>query len=104
MQWYARLTEGGKGMPDATQDAWLALYAGVSVLVALCAILAALKTIDDLRSGRLALDFRDWKSGASALPKLWWCWQLNYLSGAPVILIIAVMFADYLGFATLVDV
>jgi hypothetical protein len=60
-------------MPIATKDAWLALYAAVGIMAALCAILAVLKTIDDLRSGRLALDFRDWKSGASALPKLWWC-------------------------------
>lgn len=91
-------------MPVATQNAWLALYAGVGIMVALCAVLAVIKTIYDLRSGGLVLDLGGWKSRASALPKLWWRWQLNYLSGAPVILIIAIMFADYLGFATLVDV
>lgn len=73
-------------------------------MAALCEILAVLKTIDDLRSSSLALDFRDWNGRASALTKLSLCWQLNYLSEAPVILIIAVTFAHYLRFATLVDV
>lgn len=91
-------------MPIATYEAWIALYAAVGIMVAHCAALAILKTVYDLRSGGLVLDFGDWKSRATAIPKLWLRWQLNYLSGAPVILIIAIMFADYLGFATLVDV
>ena len=45
-------------MPVATQNAWLALYVGVGVMVALCGVLAALKTIYDLQSGRLVLKFR----------------------------------------------
>lgn len=91
-------------MPIATQMAWLALYMGVGVMVALCAALAVLKTIYDLQSGRLVLDREDWKGRALAVPKLWWRWQMNYLTGAPVILVIALMFAHHLGFATLVDV
>lgn len=91
-------------MPVATQNAWLALYVGVGVVVALCAVLAVLKTIYDLRSGGLVLDLGNWKGRTLALPKLWWRWQVNYLTGAPVILIIAIMFAHHLGFATLVDV
>jgi len=97
-------TTEATGMPVATQNAWLALYVGVGVMVALCGVLAALKTIYDLRSGRLVLNFGTWTGRATALPKLWWCWQVNYLTGAPVILAIALMFAHHLGFATLVDV
>lgn len=57
-------------MPVPTKDAWLALYAAVSIMAALCEVLAVLKTIDDLRSSSLALDFRDWNGRASALTKL----------------------------------
>lgn len=91
-------------MPLATQNAWLALYVGVGVVVALCAVLAVLKTIYELRRGGLVLDLGNWKGRTLALPKLWWRWRVNYLTGAPVILIIAIMFAHHLGFATLVDV
>ena len=46
------------------------------------------------------------KPGAVHLvaPRLWVRWQLNYLLGAPAILGIAIYFAHYLGFGTLVDV
>tara|TARA_B100000749_G_C18394285_1_gene451719 strand:- start:740 stop:847 length:108 start_codon:yes stop_codon:yes gene_type:complete len=35
---------------------------------------------------------------------LWIRWQINYLLGAPAILGIAIYYAHYLGFDTLVDV
>ena len=91
-------------MPFATYHAWLSLYTGVGILVALCAMLAVFKTAYDFQSGAAVLTFRNWRDTATALLNLWWRWQLNYLSGAPVILLIAMMFAHYLGFATLVDV
>jgi hypothetical protein len=73
-------------------------------MVALCTVLAVIKTAYDLRSRTLIIDLSNWKGRALAVPKLWWRWQVNYLSGAPVILGIALMFAHHLGFATLVDV
>jgi hypothetical protein len=36
--------------------------------------------------------------------QLWIRWQINYLLGAPAILGIAIYYAHYLGFDTLVDV
>lgn len=38
------------------------------------------------------------------LPRVWVRWQINYLQGAPAVLCIAIYFAHYLGFETLVDV
>jgi len=91
-------------MPEATLNAWISLYAAVGVMVALCAILAVMKTAYDLRGGSLIIDLSNWRGRVLAAPKLWWRWQVNYLTGAPVILAIALMFAHHLGFATLVDV
>jgi len=91
-------------MPIATYNAWLALYTGVGLMVALCAVLAAVKTIYDRRLGLLVLEFSDWRGRVLAVPKLWWRWQINYLSGTPVILLTAILFAHHLGFATLGDV
>lgn len=91
-------------VPQATMNAWIALYVAVGIMVALCATLAVLKTAYDLRSRTLVIDLASWRGRALAAPKLWWRWQLNYLSGAPVILAITLMFAHHLGFATLVDV
>ena len=58
-------------MPIATYNAWLALYTGVGLMVALCAVLAAVKTIYDLRLGLLVLEFSDCKGRFFAVPKLW---------------------------------
>lgn len=91
-------------MPAATLNAWIALYAAVGIMVALCAVLAIIKTAYDLHQKLVTIDLSNWKGRALAGPKLWWRWQLNYLSGAPVILAIALMYAHHLGFATLVDV
>lgn len=88
----------------AAYNAWLALYTGVGVMVALCSVLAVAKTIYDLHVGILVVEFRDWKGRALALPRLWLSWQINYLSGTPVILLTGILFADYLGVATLLDV
>jgi hypothetical protein len=73
-------------------------------MVALCAALAIVKTAYDYTSGAMTIDMSTWKGRAVAGPKLWWRWQMNYLSGAPVILAIALMFAHHLGFATLGEV
>lgn len=91
-------------MPVATYNAWLALHAGARVEVAVCAVLADLKTAHDLQSGALVLGFRNRKNCVSACLKLWWRWQLNDLSGTLVMLNMAFMAACHLGFATLTNV
>ena len=91
-------------MPLATYQAWLSLYAGVGLVVALCALVAVVKTVADYRTGVLQLPFSSWKDRVLAAPKLWWRWQVNYLTGAPVVLMIALLYAHHIGFSVLGDV
>lgn len=91
-------------MPIATYQAWLSLYAGVGLVVAMCAVCAVAKTGYDLRTGTLQLPSSTWRDRVLAAPKLWWRWQVNYLTGAPVILLIAGLYAHHIGFAVLGDV
>ncbi|QQV79339.1 hypothetical protein H5J25_19025 (plasmid) [Sphingomonas aliaeris] len=91
-------------MPQAKLDAWISLYAAVGLLVALCAIIAVIKTVHDYRSGSRTLSTTTVMDKVLAAPRVWVRWQLNYLLGVPAILAIAMLYANYLGFATLVDV
>ena len=91
-------------MPQATIDAWISLYAAVGLLVAMCAIFAVIKTAHDYRTGTKTLATATVMVKVLAAPRVWVRWQLNYLLGAPAILMIAVLYANHLGFATLVDV
>ena len=91
-------------MPQATLDAWISLYAAVGLLVAMCAIVAVIKTVHDYRSGARTLATTTVMNKVLAAPRVWVRWQLNYLLGAPAILAIAMLYANHLGFATLVDV
>lgn len=91
-------------MPQATLDAWISLYAAVGLLVAMCAIVAVIKTVHDYCSGARTLATTTVMDKVLAAPRVWVRWQLNYLLGAPAILAIAMLYANHLGFATLVDV
>lgn len=91
-------------MPQATLQAWLSLYAAVGIMVALCAVLAVIKTVHDYRSGTSKLPAATVLDKVLVAPRLWVRWQINYLLGAPAILGIAIYYAHYLGFGTLVDV
>ncbi|MEP3145522.1 hypothetical protein [Qipengyuania citrea] len=91
-------------MPVATYQAWLSLYAGVGLVVVICAAAAICKTAVDYRTGVLSLPFGTWQDRVLAAPKLWWRWQVNYLTGAPVVLMIALLYAHHIGFAVLGDV
>ena len=91
-------------MPQATLEAWISLYAAVGLLVAMCAILAVIKTAHDYRSGARQIAVVTITDKILALPRIWVSWQLNYLTGAPAILGIALLYAHHLGFGTLVDV
>jgi hypothetical protein len=92
------------GMPQATLQAWLSLYAAIGVMVAMCAVLAMIKTAHDYRTGTSKLPTATVLDKVLAAPRLWIRWQINYLLGAPAILGIAIYYAHYLGFDTLVDV
>ena len=91
-------------MPQATIDAWISLYAAVGLLVAMCAVFAIVKTVHDYRSGARTVATATLMDKVLAAPRVWVRWQLNYLHGAPAILAIAGIYANHLGFATLVDV
>lgn len=91
-------------MPQATIDAWISLYAAVGLLVAMCAVFAVIKTAHDYRTGTKTLATATVMDKVLVAPRVWVRWQLNYLLGAPAILMIAVLYANHLGFATLVDV
>ena len=91
-------------MPQPTFNAWISLYAAVGLLVAICAIIAVIKTVHDYLSGSKTLTTTTVMDKLLAAPRVWVRWQLNYLLGAPAILAIATLYANHLGFATLVDV
>ena len=91
-------------MPVETYNAWLSLYSAVGLVVAICAFAAIMKTAIDYRTGELLLPFSTWPERFLAAPKLWWRGQVNYLTGAPVILLIAGLYAHHIGFAVLGDV
>ena len=78
--------------------AWTALYIAVGSMALICAVLAVGVTVHELRAGawRPALVTR--LDVALALPKVWLRWQRNYLFGTPVIAMIAVAYANHVGF------
>lgn len=91
-------------MSVETFNAWLSLYAATGVLALLCAVSALAKTSWDYLSGARTMPLARWSDRALALPRLWLCWQRNYLAGAPVVIGIALYFAAYIGFDTLGNV
>lgn len=91
-------------MPEQTISAWLSLYAATGLVALLCAVAATGKTVWDFWSGERALPFISWSDRMIALPRLWLRWQCNYLTGAPVVIAIAIYFAGYIGFDTLGNV
>ncbi|MGE4404373.1 hypothetical protein [Pseudomonas sp.] len=78
--------------------AWTSLYIAVGSMALICAVLALVATAHEIRAGawRPALATRI--DIALALPKVWLRWQRNYLRGAPVIVMIALAFANHVGF------
>jgi hypothetical protein len=83
--------------PEAVA-AWTQLYAAVGLLAAICAACALLRTIIELRSGMIDFPGQTWQQKAFWLPRLWLRFQLNYLSGFPCIMGIALLYAHYIGF------
>ena len=79
-------------------EAWTRLYAAVGLLAGICAFCALIKTVHDLRSGALVLPTDSWLRRVLALPRLLLHFQLSYICGFPSILVIAVLYAHYIGF------
>lgn len=91
-------------MPTQTVDAWLSLYAATGLVALICAVVALAKTACDYLTGARIVPLARWSDRALALPRVWLCWQGNYLAGAPVVVGIAPYYAAYIGFDTLGNV
>ena len=90
-------------MNESALIAWTSLYIAVGIMAILCALLASIVTACDWRSG-------NWKPSITTkfdklllLPKILFRWQLNYLKGAPAILLIALYYAWSIGFSVFWD-
>lgn len=88
-------------MTAAAYQAWLSLYLATSIVAALCAVLAAAKTVIDLRSHQIVIPTSRKGDKLLAIPRVWLAWQVNYLRGAPVVLAICGFYAYHLGFGVL---
>jgi hypothetical protein len=86
--------------PDAL-IAWTSLYIAVGSMAIICAALSVVVTIHELRAGTWRPALRTRLDIALALPKIWLRWQKNYLHGAPVVALIALAFANHIGFEVL---
>ncbi len=89
--------------PEAL-EAWIALYAAVSLLAAFCAIGATVLTTCELAVGAWRPSVSSRLQLVMALPKIWLRWQIHYLRGFPAIAGIALYFAWHLGFDVLAAV
>lgn len=77
--------------------AWASLYIAVGSMALLCASLAAVLTMHEIRAGAWRPPLTTRLDVALALPKIWLRWQKNYLLGAPVIAAVALAFAYHVG-------
>ncbi|MEL7219648.1 MAG: hypothetical protein AAGK01_14630 [Pseudomonadota bacterium] len=90
-------------MKHQAMIAWTSLYIAVGIMALICAVVSALVTANDWRTGQWRPPLDTSLDKTLVLPKLWLRWQLNYLSGAPVILAIAVYYASHVGFSLFWD-
>lgn len=79
--------------------AWTSLYIAVGIMAAICALLALAVTADDWRTGRCRPSLVSRLDKTLLVAKLWLRWQINYLTGMPVILAIALYYAWSVGFS-----
>ena len=79
--------------------AWNSLYIAVGIMAVICAMLALAVTADDWRTGRRRPSLVSRLDKTLLVPKLWLRWQINYLTGMPVILAIALYYAWSVGFS-----
>lgn len=84
--------------------AWISLTFAVEMCSMLCGILAAIVTTVEIYKGTWRPSIASHKDIMFALPRLWIHWQLRYLSGAPIILVVTLLYAQHLGFDRLAAV
>jgi hypothetical protein len=85
-------------------SAWSTLYLAVGILAGMCAAGAIVQTMVEIKQGIWRPALASTVDYALAVPRMWLRWQLNYMRGAPVILLGAGLYAYHLGIAVLVDV
>ena len=95
---------GGAMISAVALQTWVSLYFAVGICALLCAILAAVMTTAEIWRGTWRPNVSTPKDMVLALPRLWLRWQVKYLTGAPVILVIAFLYAQHLGFERLAAV
>lgn len=88
-------------MTAAALQSWASLYLAVGICAAICGWLAAAVTVFEMWRGAWRPTFASRRDVALALPRIWLHWQLRYLTGTPVILVIALLYAHELGFRRL---
>lgn len=84
--------------PEAI-EAWTQLYAAVGLLAAICGTCAAIRTMYEIRSGKVELPREGRRRKLLVLPRIWLRFQLSYLTGFPCIMGIALLYAHYIGIA-----
>ena len=82
--------------PEAL-TAWTNLYAAVGLLAGICGVCAAIKTFYDIKTGAHRLETDGTANILRLIPKIYLRWNLNYLSGTPAILAVAIAYACYIG-------
>jgi hypothetical protein len=85
-------------------NAWIDLYTATGVCCALCAFLALIVFITDLYTRAWVLPVSTVRERLLAIPRIWLRFQVLYLSGTPVILLIISLYIYHLGPARLLDV
>ena len=90
-------------MNEPALVAWTSLYIAVGTMAFLCALLASIVTACDWHSGHWKPSFITKFDKLLLLPKIWFRWQLNYLKGAPAILLITFYYACSIGFSVFWD-
>lgn len=88
-------------MTSAALQAWASLYLAVGICAAICGWLAATVTAYEIWRGAWRPSIASRRDLALAVPRIWLHWQLRYLTGTPVILMIALLYAHELGFSRL---
>lgn len=83
--------------------AWTSLYIAVGIMALICAVLSLIVTVTDWRTGQWRPPLKTGLDKTLVLPKLWLRWQLNYLRGTPVIVIIVFYYASHVGFSVFWD-
>ncbi|EAT07417.1 hypothetical protein SKA58_19340 [Sphingomonas sp. SKA58] len=85
-------------------NAWIDLYTATGVCCALCVVLAIVALMGDLYTRSWVPPNSTTQDRLLLIPRIWLRFQVRYLSGTPVILLIISLYVHHLGAARLLDV